>query len=114
MLDAIETVLLLILPWSFVAKTISLGLMGYLLNRRTQAKGPVGAKINVEFRDQAIMSAFITWGMFLLSHGIDATEINWPFVSLALAGMTVWPFKTAWSHYDVYRTYQAQLKRGSR
>ena len=110
MLDAIEAVLLLILPWSFVAKTLALGFMGWHLNYRTSKPGPVGAKINVEFRDQTIMSLLITWAMFIISRQIDATEIDWPFVTLALLGLALWPLRTAWSHYDVFRTYRRQQR----
>lgn len=106
MLDAIETVLLLILPWSFVAKTAALGVMGWTFNVRTQPTGPLGERINVEFRDQFLMSALITWAMFILSHQVDATEIDWPFVTFALAGLALWPWRTAWAHFAVWRTYR--------
>lgn len=105
MLDAVETVLLFILPWSFVAKTGALALMWWHLRYRTVATGPLGERIDLSFRDQAIMSAFITWTMFLLSRGLDATEIDWPFVSLSLAGVSLWPWRTARSHFRVYQTY---------
>jgi hypothetical protein len=104
--DAIEAALLLILPWSFVAKTVALAWMGWHLNVRTKPTGPLGQRINVEFRDQAIMSGWITWGMFLLSYGLDSSEIDWPWVSIALAGMSLWPFRAAWSHFRVYLTYR--------
>lgn len=110
MLDDVEALMLAILPWSFVAKTAALAFMGWHLNFRTESKGPVGEKINVEFRDQTIMSVLITWVMFIVSRQIDASEIDWPFVSLALTAVALWPWRTAWAHFDVYRTYRALMR----
>lgn len=106
MLDSIETVLLIILPWSFVAKSIALGVMWWTLSYRTTATGPLGQRIDISFRDQFVMSMFITWAMFILFLEVDASEVNWPFVTLSLLGLSLWPWRAAWSHYRVWRYYR--------
>lgn len=105
MLDSIEAVMLWVLPWSFVAKTVALTVMWWRLDKQTTPTGPLGERINDAFGDQALMSAFITWVMFILSTETDGSEIEWPFVTLALTMLTLWPFRTAWSYYRVWRTY---------
>lgn len=106
MLDAIETGLLHILPWSFVAKTAALTLMWWTLDKQSIPTGPLGVRINVSFRSQALMSLLITWAMFILSRRVDASDIEWPFVTIALAGLSLWPMVAAWGHYQVWRTYR--------
>lgn len=111
MLNAIEAVMLTILPWSFAAKSLAIGVMWWHLRFRTNASGPLGKRINIEFRDQFIMSVFNLWAMAILSRDVDATEVDWPLVTLALTGLAVWPWRTAWSHFRVYRTYR-QIAKG--
>lgn len=106
MIDAIEAVLLLILPWSFAAKSLALGVMWWELQFQTVPIGPLGQRINVEFRDQFIMSLFITAAMVILSRSVQADEVDWPFVSLVLMGLALFPFRAAWSHFQTYRTYR--------
>lgn len=105
MLDTIETVLLYILPWSYVAKTTAVAVMWWTLYRYTIPTGPLGESLNVQFRDQMIQAMFNTWVMFIVFQQVDATEVNWPFVSLALLGVTVWPWRLARSHYRTWRIY---------
>ena len=106
MIDSMETVLLIILPWSYVVKSLALGLMWWALDKRTTPTGPLGRRINGTFWRQFIMSLFITWAMFILSSETDASEIDWPFVSVALAGLAIWPLPTAWSYFELYLTYR--------
>lgn len=110
MLDVIEDTMLAILPWSFAVKTIALGLMWWKLDRQTQPTGPLGVQINASFRLQFIMSTLITWAMFILSSRTDATDIDWPFVTVALAGLALWPFVAAWGHYRVWWTYRQMVR----
>lgn len=105
MLDAIEAVLLVILPWSYVAKTVAVGVMWWTLYRYTIPTGPLGESLNDLFRKQMIQAAFNTWVMFILSHEIDAREIDWPFVSLALVVVTVWPWLLGKSYFQTWRIY---------
>lgn len=110
MLDAVEGCLLLILPWSFSAKSIALGVMWWHLRFRTEPSGRLGRRINVEFRDQFIMSLLITMAMVVLSRTVQADEVEWPFVSLVLFGLALFPFQVAWSYFRVYRTYREIAK----
>lgn len=111
MIDAIERVLLIVLPFSFVAKTAALGFMWWYLQYRTVPTGPLGTRINIAFRDQFIMSLLITQAMAILALEVDASEVDWPFVSLALAGIAIYPFRAAWSYYLTFRTYRRLSRR---
>lgn len=106
MTDNIEAVLLTILPWSFVLKSTAMLIMWWALQFKTTTTRPLGRRINVSFRDQLVMSIVITLAMFILSHETDATEIDWPYVSIALTLLAIWPLRTAWSHYRVWRKYR--------
>jgi hypothetical protein len=111
MADSLEAFLLALLPWSFVIKTLAIGIMGLHLNRYTVPTGPLGKRINIEFIDQTIMSALITAGVFILASRVDPAHVYSPMDTILLAGVSLWPLRTAWSHYAVYRTY-LQIARG--
>lgn len=105
-LNAIETVLLAMLPFSFAAKTLALGFMWWHLRFRTSTTGPLGERINISFGATTIMSMFLTWLAYILYVDVDANEINWPMTTLALIGLAVWPWVTAWTHARVYLGYR--------
>ena len=106
MIEVIEALLLKLLPLSLFLKTVALAFIWYHLRFHTSPVGPLGQRINISFRDQSIMSACITWAMAILAMEVDASEIDWPYVSIALTGIALWPIRTAWSHIEVYRQYR--------
>lgn len=105
MLETYEAVLLFLLPYSFTSKSLALGVMWWHLRFRTISSGPLGDDINIEFRDQFTMSLFITLAMVILSQNVEPGDVEWPWVSLVLSGLALFPFKAAWSHFRVYRRY---------
>lgn len=106
MINAIETVLLTILPWSFVAMTLALAVMWWTLDRRTTPTGPLGMNINDLFLVLLVKGVLTTWAMFILSSQVDASEIEWPFVTIALAGLALSPLGATWALYRMLRTYR--------
>lgn len=111
MLDTIEALLLLALPVSFALKTVAIGMMWLLLQFGTDPVGELGMEINESFRDVTIMSALLTWVMVLLAQNIDASEIDWPFVTLALTGLALWPIRVSYQQLRIYMVYRQILKR---
>lgn len=111
MLDSIETGLLLILPWSYVAKTAVVLVLWWTLQYRTITTTELGRRINDAFLKQWVMACINAGIMFAVQRGIDATEIHWPFISLLLLAAAVWPWVVARSYYREFASYRQMERR---
>lgn len=110
MLDQIETTLLALLPVAFAGKTavftwISLQLLS------EKPVSTLGKWINALFVATAMISALLTWLMWVLYQEVDATEVDWPLMSILLLLVTSFPFVVSACGAGLSISYRRALKR---